>query len=125
MRKFNITGPVHPTEYYAIPPLDRSELGDLLELIQRKQYFALRAPPRSGKTSVLNALRDCLNDGAAGDIRCVYVNVEPSQVAHGGAAPDIRSVLASLAEAARVLGDDFPRHGPTRLSRHRKSPCYG
>ena len=35
MRKFNTTGPVHPDEHYAIPPLDRLGLDDLLELIRR------------------------------------------------------------------------------------------
>ena len=108
MRQFNTTGPLCPDEHYAIPPLDRSGLGDLLELIQRKQYFALRAPPQSGKTSVLTALRDHLNSGAAGDIRCVYVNVG-SQIAHDDTPPDIRTVLASIAEDARALGDDFPK----------------
>ena len=114
MRQFNTTGPMRPDEHYAIPPLDRSGLRDLLELIQRKQYFALRAPPQSGKTSVLNALRDHLTAGAAGDIRCVYVNVE-SQVAHDDAPPDIRTVLASIAEAARIFGDDFPKTWPDVL----------
>ena len=116
MREFNTTGPLCLDEHYAIPPLDRSGLRNLLELIQRKQYFALRAPPQSGKTSVLNALRDHLNGGAAGDIRCVYVNVE-SQVAHDDAPPDIRTVLASIAEAARVLGDDFPKTWPDTLEK--------
>ena len=117
MRFFNTAGPVRPDEHYAIPPLDRAGLGDLLELILREQYFALRAPHRSGRMSVLNALRDCLNDGAAGDIRCVYVNVEPKQDAHNDATPDIRSVLASIAEAARVLGDDFPKTWPDTLEK--------
>ena len=107
---------MRPDEHYAIPPLDRSGLRNVLELIQREQYFALRAPPQSGKTSVLNALRDHLNDGAAGDIRCVYVNVE-SQVAHDDTPPDIRTVLASIAEAARVLGDDFPKTWPDTLEK--------
>ena len=117
MRFFSTAGPVSPNEHYAIPPLDRPRLGDLLELIQRNQYIALRAPNRSGKMSVLNALRDCLNDGAAGDLCCVYVNVEPRQVAHEDATPDIRSVLASIAEAARVLGDDFSETWPDTLER--------
>ena len=114
MRFFSTAGPVRPDEHYAIPPLDLLGLGDLLELIQRNQYIALRAPHRSGKMSVLNALRDCLNDGAAGDLRCVYVNVEPRQVAHEDATPDIRSVLASIARscasARRRLSRDMARH---------------
>ena len=117
MRQFNTTGPLCPDEHYAIPPLDRSGLRDLLELIQREQYFALRAPPQSGKTSVLTALRDHLNSGAAGGIRCVYVNVEASQVSDDDAPPDIRTVLASIAEAARALGDDFPKTWPDTLEK--------
>ena len=109
MREFNTDGVMRPDEHYTIPPLDRVGLGNLFELIERKQYFALRAPPQSGKTSVLNALHDHINDGAAGDIRCVYANIEQSQVAHEDTTPGIRSVLASVAEGARVLGDDFPK----------------
>ena len=79
MRFFNTEGPVNPDEHYAIRPLRRVNLGELLGMIQAKRYFVLHAPRQTGKTSTLIALRDLLNGG--GDFRCVNVNVEVGQAA--------------------------------------------
>ena len=108
MRFFNVAGPVRPDEHYAVPPLERMDLGDLLGLIRTRQYFVLHAPRQTGKTSALIALRDLLNSGAAGDFRCVDVNVEVGQVARDDVARGIRAILSSLASSARFLGDDYP-----------------
>ena len=108
MRFFNVAGPVHPDDHYAIAPLDRMDVEELLGLIRAKQYFVLHAPRQTGKTSALIALRDLLNRGAAGSFRCVNVNVEVGQVARDDTARGIRSILSSLAASARLLGDDYP-----------------
>ena len=108
MRFFNAEGPVRSDEHYAIDPLERAELGELLSLIRAKRYFALHAPRQTGKTSALIALRDLLNSGEAGEFRCVDVNVEPAQLARDDVAAGIRTVLASLADSAMLLGDDYP-----------------
>ena len=108
MRFFNTAGPVRPDEHYAIDPLDRVDVGELLSLIRTKQYFVLHAPRQTGKTSALIALRDLLNSGEAGDFRCVDVNVEPAQVARDDVARGIRTILSGLARSARLLGDGFP-----------------
>ena len=108
MRFFSTAGPVRPDEHYAIPPLGRIELGNLLDLIQSKQYFVLHAPRQTGKTSALIALRDHLNSGAAGDFRCVSVNVEVGQVARDDVARGVRAILSQLAQRARSLGDAYP-----------------
>ena len=108
MRFFNVAGPVHPDDHYAIAPLDRMDVEELLGLIRAKQYFVLHAPRQTGKTSALIALRDLLNRGAAGNFRCVNVNVEVGQVARDDTARGIRSILSSLAASARLLGDDYP-----------------
>ena len=108
MRFFNVAGPVHPDDHYAIAPLDRVDVEELLGLIRAKQYFVLHAPRQTGKTSALIALRDLLNRGAAGNFRCVNVNVEVGQVARDDTARGIRSILSSLAASARLLGDDYP-----------------
>ena len=77
MRFFNTEGPVRPDDHYAIPPLERGNTEELLELIRKKRYFVLHAPRQTGKTSALIALRDLLNSGAGEeDFRCVNVNVE-------------------------------------------------
>ena len=108
MRFFNTEGPVRPADHYAIPPLDRVDVDELLALIRAKRYFVLHAPRQTGKTSALIALRDLLNRGAAGDFRCVDVNVEVAQVARDDVARGVRAVLSSLASSARFLGDDYP-----------------
>ena len=81
MRFFNTEGPVRPDDHYGIPPLERMDVEELLGLIHGKRYFVLHAPRQTGKTSALIALRDLLNSGAAGNFRCVNVNVEVGQVA--------------------------------------------
>ena len=109
MRRFNTAGPVRPQDHYAIPPLERLDAEELLGMIRAKQYFVLHAPRQTGKTSTLVALRDLLNSGAAGDYRCVDVNVEVGQVARDDTARGMRAILSSVASRARLLGDDFPR----------------
>ena len=109
MRFFNTAGPVRPDDHYSIPPLDRVDLEELLELIRDKQYFVLHAPRQTGKTSALISLRDLLNRGAAGSFRCVYVNVEVAQVARDDVASGIRAILSAMAARAFLLGDDFLR----------------
>ena len=108
MRFFNTEGPVRPDKHYAIPPLDRANVDELLDLIRTERYFVLHAPRQTGKTSALIALRDLLNSGNAGNFRCVDVNVEVGQVARDDTARGMRSILSSLATSARLLGDDFP-----------------
>ena len=108
MRFFNTEGPVRPDDHYAIPPLSRVDVDELLDLVRSKRYFVLHAPRQTGKTSTLIALRDLLNGGEAGDFRCVDVNVEVGQVARDDTARGMRAVLSSLASSARLLGDDYP-----------------
>ena len=105
-RFFNTSGPVVPAKHYSIPPLGRLDLDELLRLIRDERYFVLHAPRQTGKTSVLLALRDLLNERGAH--RCVYVNVETGQTARGGVEAAMRTILGALAERALVtLGDDF------------------
>ena len=108
MRFFNTAGPVRPDDHYAIPPRDRVDVDELLDLVRAKQYFVLHAPRQTGKTSALIALRDLLNSGRIGNFRCVNVNVEVAQVARDDTARGIRAILGSLADSALLLGDDYP-----------------
>ena len=108
MRRFCTAGPVRPDDHYVIPPLERVDVDELLDLIRAKQYFVLHAPRQTGKTSALIALRDLLNSGKVGNFRCVDVNVEVGQVARDDTARGIRAILGSLAENAQELGDDYP-----------------
>ena len=107
MRKFNTEGPVVAEDHYCVPPLERVDLDEVLELVRDKRYFVLHAPRQTGKTSVLLALRDLLNSGAAGGFRCVYVNVEAAQAAREHVEHAMRAILSALASRARSLGDGF------------------
>ena len=107
MRFFNTEGPVRPDDHYAISPLDRMDVDELLALIRAKRYFVLHAPRQTGKTSALIALRDLLNRGEAGSFRCVDVNVEVGQVARDDVAEGMRAILSSLGMSAEQLGDDY------------------
>ncbi len=106
MRKFNTEGPVIPARHYCIPPLERLNLDEILELIRDMRYFVLHAPRQTGKTSALLALRDLLNS-AEGDFRCVYVNVEAAQAVREDVGRAMRVILGGLASRARTLGDGF------------------
>ena len=106
MRKFNRTGPVFADRHYCIPPLNRVNLDEILELIAGMEYFVLHAPRQTGKTSVLLALQDRLN--AEGKYRCLYVNVEGGQAAKEDTARAMRALLGQVASRSRdILQDDF------------------
>ena len=65
MRFFNTEGPVlRRDDHYAIDPLERGAVGEVLELIRAKRYVALHAPRQTGKTSAPIALCGLLNSGS-------------------------------------------------------------
>ncbi len=115
MRKFNLEGPVEAERHYCIPPLDRVNLGEILELIDDRRYFVLHAPRQTGKTSTLLALQDRLN--AAGEYRCLYVNVEGGQAAKEDTARAMQTILGEIGtRARRVLQDDFVEQSKAALT---------
>ena len=103
-RFFNTDGPVRAEMHYAIPPLTRVDLGELLKLIERQKYFVMHAPRQSGKTSALLALAEHLN--ASGIYRAVYVNVEPAQTAREDVGRAVQAVLSTIAYRAQAMADD-------------------
>ena len=105
MRYFNTEGPVVADHHYCIPPLDRVDLDEILQLIEWNKYFVLHAPRQTGKTSVLKALAERLN--ADGKYRCLYVNVEPAQAVRDDIAAAIQIVLTALSERVLItFGDE-------------------
>ena len=109
MRFFNTEGPMRPDKHYAIEPLSRVDVDDVLELIRQERYFVMHAPRQTGKTSALIALRDLLNSGQAGAYRCVHINVEVAQAARDDIASGVRAILSMMASRASAQGDEFPR----------------
>ena len=98
MRFFNTDGPVVADDHYCIPPLDRVDINEILLLIEWKKYFVLHAPRQTGKTSILKALAERLN--AAGNYRCVYVNVECGQAAREDTGRALCAILGHLGSRA-------------------------
>ena len=96
MRFFNTEGPVVARKHYCIPPLERIDHAEVLELIRRKRYFVLHAPRQTGKTSALLALRDLLEAGGAGDYR-IHSSTERAVVT-GGSAFNIRAESLRLGD---------------------------
>ena len=118
MRHFNTAGPVDAADHYTIPPLERVDVDEVLDLVAAKKYFVLHAPRQTGKTSALIELRDRLNGGQVGDYHCVQVNVEVAQVALDDVERGVRATMSSIAECALLLGDDYPdRVWPDILAR--------
>ena len=108
MRRFNTEGPVRPDLHYCIPPLARlDDVDRVLGLVRDLRYFVLHAPRQTGKTSALLALRDLLNGGAAGDLHCVYVNVEPAQAQREDVTSAMQVIVGQVASRARASGDGF------------------
>ena len=105
VRSFNTTGLVRASRHYCIPPLERVDLDEILDLIRQEKYFVLHAPRQSGKTSTLLALRDLLNSGSEGDFRSVYASLEAGRTVGEDVGRAAQLVLDELADAARSLGD--------------------
>ena len=120
MRFFNTEGPVRPDDHYAVPPLDRMDVDELLTLIRAKRYFVLHAPRQTGKTSALIALRDLLNSGKVGNFRCVHTNVEAGQVARDDVAEGIRAILSMMNQHNDLpVSNQSPSWGPRPWHRPR------
>ncbi len=94
MKFFNTAGPIRTGEHYLIPPLERLDRSEVLQLIEQKRYFVLHAPRQTGKTSALLALRDELN--STGRYRAAYINVESAQVARDDVHAGIQAILGAL-----------------------------
>ncbi len=98
---FNTAGPVFPADHYCLPPLERVNLAEIMELIAQKKYFILHAPRQVGKTSTLLALMAHLN---AGDrYRCLYINVEAAQAMREDIDAAMRVILGQLSSRAREM----------------------
>lgn len=76
-RCFNTEGPIQLAKHYALDPLRRLNLAEVMPLVEAERYFILHAPRQTGKTSALKAWRDHLN--GLGTHRAFYLNVEGGQ----------------------------------------------
>ncbi len=73
---FNIAGPCNSSEHYMLDPL-RGIGKELMDLIERKDYFVMHAARQSGKTTLLKELTDKIN--AEGKYHALYCSLEKIQ----------------------------------------------
>ena len=107
MKYFCTAGPIQSDIHYYIPPLDRWNKVEMLDLIAARKYFILHAPRQTGKTTCMLALVKELN--WTGNYRALYMNVEAAQAARDDSNRAIRIILSRLGhEASSGLGDSFP-----------------
>ncbi len=104
MKFFTTEGPVNCQYHYCLPPLERFDMDDIMELIDRKKYFLLHAPRQTGKTSSLMALMEYLNKG--GRYRALYVNIEGAQAARENVEKGIAAVIHAIASQAKWCFED-------------------
>jgi DNA polymerase III delta prime subunit len=104
MKFFTTEGPVNCQDHYCLPPLERFDLEEILNLISRKKYFLLHAPRQTGKTSSLLALMTYLNQ--EGTYRALYANIEGAQAARENVALGIPSVIQIIGGEAYWRLDD-------------------
>ena len=108
IRFFNTAGPVQSDRHYWVPPLERFNLADILSLIEQQKYFVLHAPRQTGKTSVLLALMEYLNQ--RDEYTCLYFNVEIAQYARENVRQGLEAILNELTGRARDQLNDLRPH---------------
>ena len=89
--------------HYRIDPLARVDLDGMLDLIACQRYFVLRAPRQTGKTSVLIALQNRLNEKGA--YRCLYVSLESARTAREDVARRMEAILGKIGSRAKSVLD--------------------
>ena len=58
MRRFGIQGPVHPSENYVVPRIEK--INDFINRIKEGRYIVISAPRQTGKTTFFQRALDKL-----------------------------------------------------------------
>jgi len=98
MKYFNTAGPIQTKNHYYLPPLERLNSDEVLQLIDFRKYFVLRAPRQTGKTTCLLALTEELNQ--SGKYRAVYANIEAAQAMRENVDRAMRAVIGEIATSS-------------------------
>ena len=96
---FNTEGPNKPDLNYQVPPLQRWDLAEIMELIDRQRYFVLHAPRQTGKTTCMLALMEHLNQ--RGKYQALYTNIEHVQPLRSNIDAAMATIIETIASAAR------------------------
>jgi hypothetical protein len=84
-----------------LDPLRRVDYGEVSRMIRQKQYFVLRAPRQTGKTTSLLAMSKKINE--EGRYHCLYMNVEPARAAHDDVEAGMKAILSVFDDASEGL----------------------
>ena len=108
-KRFNTTGPCVLSDHYMLPALPRAPR--IQTLVDHKDYFSLRAPRQSGKTTTIRAAVASLNQ--AGAHYALYCSLEKlrsvsnTRSAMGSLVGDLYGALrGSGVEALRLAAED-------------------
>ena len=104
MRLLSTVRPTQRDTDYQVPPLEPLDADDVRLLIRQWKYAVLHAPRQTVRTTGRLELRNELN--AAGEVRCVYVNVDVGLTVREDAAAGMRVIPIALASAARHAFDE-------------------
>ena len=78
-RHFNTAGPNNPAKHYCIDPFERINWTEIQQLIDDEKYFVMHAPRQSGKTTLLQAIVERIND--SGRYVAMRFSVQSAQAA--------------------------------------------
>ena len=102
MKRFNTAGPCRAGKHYVLPPLDR--LPQVSTFVEAEQYFVLKAPRQTGKTTCLLAFEEEIN--RVGQYAALYVSVERAAAAGPDVEAGVRTIIESFPLWAHVHGLD-------------------
>jgi type II secretory pathway predicted ATPase ExeA len=116
-RFFNTAGPCKPDMHYMLPATAR--LPDVMELIQRQNYFVLHAPRQTGKTTALLALAQELTK--SGHYTAVLVSMEVGAPFEDDPGKAEAAILSSWRDSVewQVSPDLYPPPWPDDVSGRR------
>jgi hypothetical protein len=114
-RYFNTTGFCNPMDHYMVNPF-RDIYGEILRLVEAKQYFLIHAPRQTGKTTFLHSLAHRLNQDGK------YISVVGSLEAAGYSSITVADanwvMVKSLYQNAKLfLAEDYAPRNPERYSK--------
>jgi hypothetical protein len=103
MKYFNTLGPVNPQDHYHIP--DRLPGDTLQQLIDKKKYFIIHAPCKSGKTTAIHEFTRTLN--MKGMYKSLCINVAPAQTMRNNV---LGGIFEILAQCKLAITDQYGEH---------------
>jgi len=108
-RFFNVTGLCNPKDHFMVDPL-RGLNKMIWDLIENKYYFTIHAPRQTGKTTLLRALMNQINN--EGNRICLYFSIETAGYRSITIDDANKNINKAIVEAAKsFLPEEYwPQH---------------